>query len=116
MPKYKIVIHVDDSRIDLVKRKCQAAFGQDITAQVKKIETQKSRAERLGEAQDMVADAMSIVEELRGEMQDWKDNMPEGLQSGSKADEIDEAVSQLEEIESGLEQVDFQQVSFPGMM
>jgi len=115
MPKYKIVIHVDSTRIDLVKRQCLTAFGKDITAQVTKVDTQ-TRAQRLEEAGDWVADAKQVVVDLRDEMQEWKDNMPEGLQNGSKADEIDECVSQLDEIESQLDQPDFNSVTFPSMM
>ena len=116
MPKYKIVIQVDSSRIDQVKKQCLAAFGKDITTQVAKIESQPSRTDRLSDAEGLVADAKSIVEDLRGEMEDWKSNMPESLQSGSKADEIDECVSALEEIEQALDGTDFNNVSFPGMM
>ena len=115
MPKYKIVIHVDSTRIDMVKKQCLQAFGKDVTAQVAKVDVQ-SRADRLTEAGDWVADAKQVVDDLRGEMQDWRDNMPESLQQGSKADEIDEAISQLEEIHSSLDSVDFDNVSFPGMM
>ncbi|MFI5222713.1 MAG: hypothetical protein ACHQX3_00470 [Nitrospirales bacterium] len=115
MPKYKIVLNVDGTRLDFVKKQCLASFGKDISAQVTKIEQQPSRADRLREAEGMVADAKGMVEELRGEMEDWKDNMPESLQQGSKAEEIDECLEALGQIESSLDDIDFG-VSFPGMM
>ena len=39
--------------------------------------------------------AKDTVEELRDELQSWRDNLPENLQSGSKAEELDEAISNL---------------------
>lgn len=115
MAKYKIVINVDGSRIDMVKKQCVAAFGVDVSAQVTKIERQPSRTDRLSEAESWVSDAKSVVEDLRSEMQDWKDNIPESLQSGPKGDEIDECIGELEEIEGALDGVNFS-VSFPSMM
>lgn len=116
MPKYKIVIHVDSTRIDQVKKQCLQAFGKDISHQVAKIESQPSRGDRLAEAQGWVDDAKGVVADLRSEMEDWKSNMPESLQNGSKADEVQESVDQLEELEAQLDNVDFDSVSFPGMM
>jgi hypothetical protein len=43
-----------------------------------------------------VQDALAVFEELRDELQNWRDNLPESLQNGSKADELDEAIGQLE--------------------
>lgn len=116
MPRYKIVINVDGSRIDAVKKACLSAFGKDISAQVAKIETQPSRADRLTAAADLVEEAKNIVEELKGEMEEWKDNMPESLQGGDKAADIDECVSALEELEHNMDDIQFDDVSFPSMM
>lgn len=45
-----------------------------------------------------VTDAQSGAEELRDELQEWFDNMPENLQNGSKAEEIQEAIDALEDV------------------
>lgn len=45
-----------------------------------------------------VADAFSEFEQLQSEMQDWFDNMPENLQSGSKGDQVQEAADALSNI------------------
>lgn len=79
-------------------------------------EPAESRADRLGEAESEFDNAKSTVEELRDEMQEWYDNMPENFQSGSKGDDVQSAVEALEEIISNLEQVDFSSVDFPSMM
>lgn len=73
-----------------------------------------SRASRLSEAESQVENAKYIVEELRDELQNWLDNLPENLQSSNKADMLNEAISQLEEISNNLDQCDWS-VEFPGM-
>jgi uncharacterized phage infection (PIP) family protein YhgE len=57
-------------------------------------------------AAGIVDDAKQNAEELSEELQNWLDNLPENLQSGSKAEELEEAISNLEEFTSGLEDAD----------
>jgi len=47
---------------------------------------------------DLLEDAKSEVESLCGELQDWYDNLPPGFQSGDKGDQLQEAISTLENI------------------
>lgn len=54
----------------------------------------------------IIEDAKSTCEELRDELQDWLDNLPENLQGGEKADSLQEAISQLEEAISALEEAE----------
>jgi len=75
----------------------------------------KSRAERFSAALDIVADAKSQIEELRDELQNWLDGMPENLQASSKADELDNAISELDGVISSLEDAEGASVEFPGM-
>lgn len=55
------------------------------------------------------------MEELRDELQNWYDNLPENLQNGSKADALQTAIDELENIISDLENVEGASVEFPGM-
>lgn len=48
--------------------------------------------------EDLVSTAQSEVESLAGELRDWHDNLPEGINSSDKAAEIDETASTLENI------------------
>lgn len=48
--------------------------------------------------EDLVSSAKDAVEELANELRDWHSNLPPGIDSSSKADEIDEAASTLESI------------------
>jgi len=76
-----------------------------------------SRAKRLEEAINSINSAKEIVEELKNEMQEWYDNMPENLQSSDKADRIQECVSSLEEVSSSLDDAESNasNVEFVGM-
>ena len=75
----------------------------------------ESRADRFANALSLVSDAKSEVESLRDELQEWHDGLPDNLQSGSKADELDSAVSELEDLYSLLEDAEGRDVTFPGM-
>jgi len=44
-----------------------------------------------------IDDAVTIIEELRSELQDWLDGMPENLQASSKAEELQESIDGLSE-------------------
>jgi DNA-binding transcriptional MerR regulator len=112
MARYKIII--DGGNIKTVQKKIQKAFpGQEV--QVEKIKVISSRPDRLGEAEEACENAKSIVEELKGEMEEWHENIPENLQDGSKANEVQECIDALEELNDSLEGIDFSSVSFPSM-
>lgn len=49
-------------------------------------------------------DARTIVEQIRDDEQDSYDNMPEGLQSSSKGERLEEITDQLSETASTIEQ------------
>jgi len=56
-----------------------------------------------------------VVEELKDEISEWQDSIPENLQGGGKADEVSSALDELETILSEMENIDFGQVEFPGL-
>ena len=76
----------------------------------------KSRATRLADTLDMT-DKIADVEQLREELEEWLDNLPENLQSSNKADMLQEAIDNLENIGEELENIQELQhdVEFPGM-
>jgi len=53
-----------------------------------------------------VEEAKASCEELRDELQDWLDNLPESLQDGEKAEALQEAIDQLEEAINALENIE----------
>ncbi len=64
----------------------------------------------------MVSEAKSVIEELRYELQSWLDNLPENLQAGSKAEELESAIDELETVLNGLEEAESASPEFPGMI
>lgn len=63
-----------------MEKEGKAAEPQDITSTVASI----------------VSDCFSIIEELKEELQNWLDGMSEDLRGGSKAEQLEEAINQLE--------------------
>lgn len=80
-----------------------------------KLKRAESRSDRFSEAQGELGNAKSVAEELRDELQNWHDNMPENMQSGSKADELDEAIQELDSFISACEEAEGISPNFPGM-
>jgi hypothetical protein len=82
-----------------------------------------SRAERLSEAlsafESAKEEALSVVQELRDELQNWFDGLSgTNLENSQKASALEEAISELENIEGELDGVDApdgSSVEFPGM-
>ena len=120
MAIYTITARVDAARKDSVEKILRTAFkkeegGEPIVFSVEKKTSPESRADRLSEAESMADDARAIVEELKGEMEEWHESIPENLQNGDKANEVQEAIDALEELQSNLENCSFGDVNFPGM-
>lgn len=86
-----------------------------------------SRADRLADVLgkidcQTIEDAKTEIETLKDELQNWLDNMPDNLQGGSKADELQTAIDDLEniydELQTATDSIDEQvnaTVSFPSM-
>lgn len=67
-----------------------------------------SEAEENGKAEglkDAANTFESELEELKDELQSWLDGMPENLQQSSKAEELESAISQLDEAVGSLSSV-----------
>ena len=82
---------------------------------VQRKEPADSRPARFTEEQQLVDDAKSEFETLRDELQEWHDNLPENLQDGEKANQLDEAIQGLEEVINQCEEVTGAGVEIPGM-
>jgi ferric-dicitrate binding protein FerR (iron transport regulator) len=75
----------------------------------------KSRVERFREAIGYVISASAEMNALKEELENWRDNMPENLQQGEKAEQLQTAIEELEEIVDVLTDVESRDVEFPGM-
>lgn len=116
MGNYNVTFKIEAKRIDSLRKKLESIFGKDqVSFQIEQQKKYESRADRLGEAEGLVGDANSIIEDLKGEMEEWRDSIPENLQGGDKYSEVEEAISNLEDLHGELEGIDFGNVSFPSM-
>ena len=93
------------SRFETIKK--WLAEGYDVSAEFVSIEEIKvkkhpSRADRVSEAADKIRDGGDIAEEIKGELESWKDNLPESFQD--KADELDTAIDALDTAVTGAEE------------
>ena len=56
-----------------------------------------------------------LKRELASELEEWKSSLPENLQNGEKASQIDDAISNLENLADNIEAIDGDNVEFPSM-
>lgn len=61
------------------------------------------RRKRLKEAVDLIERATAVIEEIKDEEQEALENLPENLQESERAENMQECVDLLEEIQSDLE-------------
>jgi hypothetical protein len=117
MAKYLITLIVDGARKESVEKTLKIAFkGQEpVLYAVEKKTSPESRSERLNDAASIMEDAKTIVKELKDEMQEWYDSIPENLQNGNKAEEVQSAIDALDDVQNEMESISFDSVEFPGM-
>lgn len=56
----------------------------------------KERRKQLAQAQEMLEQAQSIIEDCLGEEEDYRDNMPENLQGSEKYEVADNACDNMQ--------------------
>lgn len=113
-PVYSIMLSVTGSRLGATLRKAQEAFG-DKLLNVEKVSKITSRADQMDEAVGMIQNAKSVCEDLKDQIENWKNNLPENFQDkGSQLegcmDALEQVINSLDEAESNAESVEF-----PGM-
>ena len=74
----------------------------------------QTRADRFAAVKVKIGEARTDIEELRDELQSWLDNLPENLQGGSKADQLEGVISELDDLMSSLEDAENTEIEFPG--
>ena len=75
-----------------------------------KLDPKASRAARLSYAVGLVREGMSILEDLKSDYENWKDNLPENLQSSSVGEKLETSVdtlgSAVDEVENQMSEVE----------
>lgn len=113
-----VTINAKGARLDVIEKLVSAAVKSkypNAFVSTKRVDPPESRSDRFEEAKSSVTDASSVAEELRDELQNWLDNLPEGLQGGDRASMLEEAISQLEEFQQYCDDAGNVDVEFPGM-
>ena len=75
----------------------------------------KSRAARYEESQQEVESAKTTEEDLRDELETWRDGLPANLQQGTKADELQSAIEDLDAVIASLYEAAGIEPDFPVM-
>lgn len=113
-----VTINAKGARVETVQRLVSAileAKYPHISISAKRVDPPESRADRFSAAVSDVEDAKSEAENLRDELQEWYDNLPDALQGGDKGSMLEEAISQLDEFIQHCEDATGIDVEFPGM-
>lgn len=88
---------------------------KDASVSVTKEPDSVSRSDRLDQAIESINDGKGAIEELKSELEEWLSNLPENLQSGEKADQLQSAIDALDELYNEVPDLDSGNVEFPGM-
>lgn len=105
-------------RLDAIKKIVENTIKKQFPkahVNVTKKEPAKSRADRFAEIMAQVEDAKSNLEDLKAEMEEWRDNYPENLQGTDKFDQISQVCDELDSIVSSLDEASGYDPEFPGM-
>lgn len=65
----------------------------------------KQRRKDLQRAEDLLREAQAIIQQARDEEQEYRDNLPENMQSGERADAIDGNISCLEDADQAIDEI-----------
>ena len=115
MADYRISFTLTAANVNQIKKRVQEALGVDITAQIQKVERQPSRSDRLSEAAGWLGDVKRVVEEVKDELTESLDNMPEGLRENSETAQVNgEAVDSLDTALTALEDVELDDIEVRG--
>ena len=97
--EYTVTLTVSGDRVNRVLKRTRELYP-DCEIEVENANASVSRVVRLEEAK-------SIVENLQSEIQEWRDNLPENLQFGSKAEELDACIDSLDGLINAFDDMEF---------
>jgi hypothetical protein len=110
-PQYHVTLTVEGSQKDTILGVAKSLFSKQLVG-VELVRHGGSRAEDLDRAFELVEEAKDIVGELKGDLEEWKESLPDNFRD-QKEEELDSAISELEDIENSLN-INFDNVEFPG--
>lgn len=114
----QISINQKGARVDTIQKIVEEAIKSkfpDAVVSARRQDPPESRADRFSEFTSLVGEARDGAEELKSELEEWRDGLPENLQSGGKADELETAISELESFIDNCQTAEDANVDFPSM-
>ena len=123
MYRLKIDVDIEAESIDAARLQAKTRVAElvktDLGEKVQRVVRKKysSRADRLDEAKIHLDEALGIVDELKDEIQEWHDNLPENFQNGDKGSALEDCVTNLETVADSINDAvsNCDSVEFPGM-
>jgi len=118
MARWQITISgkgIRKTTVEKIVAKFKEEFGEDAGIGVQDATPPESRADRFSNAIGMVSDAKSEIESLKEELEGWYENLPESFQNGDKGEQLQSAMSELDDCISNLDSAEGCGVEFPGM-
>jgi len=113
--EYVVTIRVKGSTLPAVEKKAKAAWG-DRVRKIEHVRRHSSNTDLLNDAQEHVEEAVEIIAELHGAMEERRDSTPENFQGTETYEMVEQAVDALESLRDEVEGVisSFDNVEFPG--
>jgi type II secretory pathway pseudopilin PulG len=65
----------------------------------------KQRRKDLERAEELLREAQAIIQQARDEEQEYRDNLPDNMQDGERADAIDGNISCLEDADQAIDEI-----------
>lgn len=118
MARWKIEVSgkgIRKASIDKLVADIKKQYGDEVNVTVSDNTPPASRADRFSEAVDFAEQAKGIGEELKDELQEWFDNLPQNFQDGDKGQQLQAAIDELETFCDQMDQGASASVDFPGM-
>jgi len=113
--EYVVTIRVKGSTLPAVEKKAKTAWG-DRVRKIEHVRRHSSNADLLNDAQEHVEQAVEIIAELQGAMEERRDNTPENFQGNKTYSAVEQAVEDLGSLRDEVEGVisAFDNIEFPG--
>ena len=96
--------------------KALRSFGPECEYDIQDGALPTSQAGRFAVAMTQIGQAKEEAENLRGELDSWRESLPDTQQESEKAEQLEDAISQLEEFIAACEQAEGVEIEFPGMI
>lgn len=104
---------VRQATVEKIAKALEEKYKDGATIVVTDVTPPESRVDRFANVVSALEDCYADVEVLKSELEDWLGNLPENLQDGDKAQELEAAIEALGEMADEIETAKDREVEFP---